>query len=321
MDYRNKSNIPNGFRDLFFESALKRKKIEREIENIFIKKGFKPVIPPTVEFSSVFLRGTGEDGFYKLLQFFDENGELLSLRADLTCSVARMVCTTLSNLKMPLRVYYISNIFRKSKVGNGKLIETTQAGIEIIGDSSIDSDIETLSLAISIMRKTCGEKFSIILGHSKILEGFFDEIPLSTEGRKTALKIIQKRSKFQWNDFVRNLQKPIKERFESLLDLIGDEKILLKGEKVFKNEKSAEAISVLRKISRSMGLKKRYLLFDLAKVKNFDYYTGIIFSIISPQSGFTVGSGGRYDELLKKFGKNLPAVGFSLNIDLLEEVI
>lgn len=321
MDYRNKFDIPNGFRDLFFESALKRKKIESKIENIFLKKGFKPVIPPSVEFSSVFLQGTGEGGFYKLLQFFDENGELLSLRADLTCSVARMVCTTLSNLKMPLRVYYISNIFRKVKAENGKFVETTQAGIEIIGDSSIGSDIETLRLAISIMRRISGEKFSIILSHSKFLEGLFDEISLSMEEKKSVIKIFQKRSKFQWNDFVKNLQTPIKDKFESLLDLIGDEKILLKGEKIFKNEKSAEAISVLRKISRSMGLKKRYLLFDLAKLKNFDYYTGIMFSIISPKSGFTVGSGGRYDELLKKFGKDLPAVGFSLNIDLLEEVI
>ncbi len=321
MNYRNIFDIPNGFRDLFFESAFKRKKIESKIENIFLRKGFKPVIPPTVEFSSVFLQGKGEDGFYKLLQFFDENGELLSLRADLTCSVARMVCTTLSNLKTPLKVYYISNIFRKVKTGNGKFIETTQAGIEIIGDSSIESDIETLKLAISVMKKICGDEFYIILSHSQFLEGLFDEIPFSSEEKKSAIKIFQKRSKFQWNDYIKNLPKPIKDKFENLLDLIGDERILLKGEKIFKNEKSAEAISVLRKIYRSIGSKKRYLLFDLAKFKNFDYYTGIIFSIVSPKSGFAVGNGGRYDELLKKFGKDLPAVGFSLNIDLLEEVI
>jgi len=320
MVFKNKFDIPNGFRDLFLESALKRKKIEREIENIFLKKGFNPVIPPTVEFSSVFLQGIGEDGFYKLLQFFNDKGELLSLRADLTCSVARMVCTTLSNLKTPLRVYYISNIFRKVKAENRKFIETTQAGIEIIGDSSIESDIETIELAILIMKKLCGDKFYIILSHSQFLDGLLDEINLYEEERIKAIEILKKRSKFQWSNFIKNFPSQIRNKFDNFLDFIGDEKILLKGEEILKNEKSKRAISQLREIYHSMGSKKKYLLFDLAKVKNFDYYTGIIFSITSPKLGFPVGNGGRYDELLKKFGRDLPAVGFSLNIDLLEEV-
>ncbi len=321
MSFNNKLTVPEGFRDIFFESAIKRKKIKDKIENFFLKKGFQPVIPPTVEFSSVFLKGIGENGFYKLIQFFDEKGELLSLGADLTCSVARMVCTTLSNFKTPLKVYYISNIFRKVKSNYGKLVETNQAGVEIIGDSSFEADKEILKIAISIMKKLLGEEFQIVLSHASFLDGLFYEISLTPEKRGSLIKIIQNRNKLEWLEFIKEQIPSLKNNLEDLLDLIGNENVLLKAEKIGKNEKSLQAISDLRKIYHSIGLKKKYLILDLAKVKGFDYYTGIIFSIISHKCGFSVGSGGRYNELLKKFGRDLPAIGFSLNLDLLEEVI
>lgn len=313
--------IPFGYRDIIFESAMKRKKIENLIENLFLRRGYKPVIPPTVEFSNVFLQGIGEDGFYKLIQFFDERGELLSLRADLTCSVARMVCTTLSNFPLPLKVYYIKNIFRKVKIEDGKLVETTQAGVEIIGDPSLEADIEILKLAISLMRKFYKEDFQIVISHVSYLDGLFEEISIPSEKITLAMKILKKRDKVEWLQFLRNNAPSYKGEHENLMELIGDDKVLKKAEEVSRNEKSIIAISTLRKVSQLLKTRKKFILFDLAKVKRLNYYTGLFFSIISHKSAFPAGNGGRYDDLLRKFGKDLPATGFSINTDLLEEII
>lgn len=321
MNPNNHFIIPFGYRDIIFESAIKRKKIRESIEKLFTRMGYKPVIPPTVELSNVFLQGNDDESFYKLLHFFNEKGELLCLRADLTCSVARMVCTTLSNFPLPLKVYYIENIFRKVNIEDGKFIETTQAGVEIIGDKSLEADIEILKIAISLMKKFCREDFQIVISHVSFLEGLFEELSIPLEKINLALQILKKRSKVEWLQFLYENAPVYKGQLENLLDFIGDERVLKKAEKVTKNQKSILAIETLRKVSELLKTRKKFILFDLANVKRFNYYTGLIFSMISHRSGFPIGNGGRYDELIKNFGKDLPATGFSINIDLLEEVL
>ncbi len=321
MKFEEKNNVPEGFRDIVLEEAIKRRKMEYKIERFFLDKGFKPVIPPAVEFSSVFLKGMGENGFFNLLQFFDEKGQLLSLMADPTCSVARMVCTSLAESSLPIKLFYISNVFRKVRAGKGKLIETTQAGAEIVGDSGLSAEIEILTLIFEVIKSFCKDNFHIVLSHTLFLEGIFDELRLSEENRKYAMKILSTRKKLEWLEFIKKQGAREGVIFEKLLDMIGDVKILDKAEEITKNRASLEAISHLKLLFKEFKGWEQFFIFDLAKLKNFDYYTGTIFSIISNRYGYPLGNGGRYDNLIRKFGRDLPAVGSSLNIDILMEIL
>jgi len=314
--------VPEGFRDRFFESAKRKKKIESGIENIFVRHGYSPVIPPTIEYSSVFLQGLQEEDFNKIFQFFDYQGNLLALRADPTCSLARLVCTKLNNHPLPLRLYYITNVFRKGEPYAGKLNEFTQAGVEVIGENSIEADFEVLSLATEVMTSFSSQNYQITLSHSSYLEGILSEVSLDPESAQILHKLLKNREKVELEKFLEKLSLPVDKK-RALLELpgmIGKEEILKRAYSLTTHQLSRQAISYLRQLTEMFQNHNIKLIFDLGEVKKFDYYSGIIFKIYAQGSSFPIGGGGRYDQLLKRFGRDLPAVGFSLTVERLEEI-
>lgn len=323
MKNHNLSQIPDGFRDRFFESAEKKRRIEFQIEKIFKKNGYSPVILPTVEYSSVFLQGLGEENLNRMFQFFDSQGNLLALRADPTCSLARLVCTKLSSRSLPLSLFYITSVFRKGEPFAGKLNEFTQAGAELIGTNSIEADFEAISLALEILESFDSLSYQINMSHSGFIDGFLSEMALEQESYKALYELLRNRQKAELEKHLERIPlSPEKRTFLSELQgMIGGGQILEHACSLDLNDLSRQALCYLKQINAMLEKYRSNVVFDMGLVKKFDYYTGIIFKIFARQSRFPVGGGGRYDRMLKKFGRDLPAVGFSLIVDRFEEVL
>jgi len=319
----NLSQIPEGFRDRFFESAEKKKAIEFQIEKIFRNNRYSPVILPTVEYSSVFLQGLGEENMNKMFQLFDSQGHLLALRADPTCSLARLVCKKLYHRSLPFRLFYITSVFRKGEPFAGQINEFTQAGVELIGVNSIEADFEAISLALEVLNSFNSLSYQINMSHSGFLDGLLAEMALDDESYRALYGLFRNREKTELEKFLARvpLSRDKKKFLIELQGKIGGEEILDQACSLELNDLSRQALSHLKKISSMLREYSSSLVFDLGLVKKFEYYTGIIFRIFARQSSFPVGGGGRYDRMLKKFGRDLPAVGFSLIVERLEEIL
>ena len=145
--------LPEGTRDLILNECIVKKQLERDIDELFNKWGYKEVITPTVEYYETFNHNSNtlrEEDMYK---FFDNKGRILVLRPDMTVPIARVVETKLKDTDLPIKLRYNSNIFRVHKSLGGKRNEYTDIGVELIGLSEKESDLEILVLALEGLKK------------------------------------------------------------------------------------------------------------------------------------------------------------------------
>ena len=163
---------PQGSRDLLFEECDDRRKVESTLSNLFKEKSYRKVMTPTIEYFDVFQcdnLGIEPEEMYKLSDNF---GRTTVLRPDNTAPIARLVATRLSKDDFPVRLYYNQNVYIRNKQLAGRTDEIDQSGIELIGDGSIDADIEVISMAHEAMKRNNVSSFKIELCHA----GFFNSI-------------------------------------------------------------------------------------------------------------------------------------------------
>ncbi|OFI05356.1 ATP phosphoribosyltransferase regulatory subunit [Clostridium acetireducens DSM 10703] len=322
-----KRYIPDGMQDILFNECDIKNNIENQLRNIFINNGFKQIISPTLEFYDVF---NGKNVFIEqeqMYKLFDSSGRILALRPDMTTPIARIVSTKLKNMTYPLKLYYISNIFRVNQSLQGKLSEITQAGVEIIGCNNINADVEAIIIAINTFLSLNVKDFKIEIGESNLFKTIAKDLDLNEEDFDKLKKLIENKNFSILNEFLDSRKKDIKDEHIKLLkklpELFGGCEVLDKVKELTSNYKvleSLENIKKVYKVLKSIGLDK-YLSIDLGMVQNIDYYTGIIFRGYGSGLGKEILTGGRYDNLIGKFGFNTPATGFAININNLMEIL
>ncbi len=315
---------PAGVKDYLPPQARKKRRIEKISSDILEKWGYEEVIAPSFEYLETFIK-SGQPGFAeKVFKFFDRQGGVMALRPDITTSIARMVATHYSEHSMPLRFYYMANVFRFQEMRKGREQEFYQTGAELIGISGIEADIEIIILASFILEEIGIDNFIINVGHIKFLEGLLDEIeddPLLKDDIAQAIK--NKNFVLLKNLIEANVLKSnTKEIFSALPYFYGGPEILDEIIKFPLNGKCVEAISDLAKLWKVLkNFDNINLTFDPGLARGMDYYTGIVFEIYSPNAGFPLGGGGRYDTLLDKFNGSRPATGFALSEDVILSVL
>ncbi|MBM3705240.1 MAG: hypothetical protein FJW66_01815 [Actinobacteria bacterium] len=164
-------NLPFGFRDIFPVEAQERKEIEDIIRTEFFSWGYGEVKTPIVEFTRNISAGVGKDWKDKLISLFDVDGNLISLRADMTIPIARLAGMRLKKENLPARFYYFANSFRQSAQQKGQKRVLNQAGLEFIGSDMLSADIEVLTILVNILRNLGIRDFKIALGHTKFIDG------------------------------------------------------------------------------------------------------------------------------------------------------
>lgn len=312
-----KLHTPEGVKDyLPFERELK-KKIEDSIANVFKNYGYVPVTSPTFEYNDVFC-GMGGVKDNRVFKFLDKDGSLLVLRPDMTPAIARIAATAYNNKELPLKFYYIESMFRTNENYQGKLREFTQAGIEFLGVNSIEADVEVVSAAINSLLKVGVKNFKIDLGHALFLKGVIEEADVNNELSAEIQKNIIKKNYVAVNELAENVKNnDIKYILQELPLLIGGLNVIDKVKSKVTNTKSIEALYYLTElysILKEMGFDN-YVSFDLGVIGSMDYYTGLIFRGYAKGSGASVLDGGRYDNMVEKFGSAMPAVGFALKVN------
>lgn len=320
--YQSLLHTPEGVRDIYGIECEEKLRIQNTMHQILKSYGFRDIQTPMFEFFDIFNKERGTVASREMYKFFDREGNTLVLRPDMTPSIARCVAKYCKEEEFPIRLCYVGNTFiNDSDSYRGRLKEMTQIGAELINDDSSDADAEMLALTIECL-KNCGlEEFQVEVGHAKFVEGLLNEADFDEEEAVSFRMLLESKNRFGMEDLVesKNLSGDLKELILKLPELFGSiENIQYAKEKV-KNSVSLKALERLLKlytILKNYGLSD-YVTFDLGMFSKYDYYTGIIFRAYTYGNGEAVMKGGRYDNLLKQFGKKSTAIGFAIEIDQL----
>ena len=260
--------------------------------------------------------------------FMDKGDREVSLRPEMTPTVARMIAAKLKEFSFPLRWYSIPNLFRYEKPQKGRTREHWQLNVDIFGIKNLNADVEVISMASQIMRNfgLKDSDFEIRINNRKILNYILNDLfNLSKESAYKISKIIDKKNKISSNDFRDLVQEIIPERSSEFVELLNSKNFQEFTSKLPKdanlNEGLIEIKEVLEKLEK-LGVTNAVFAQDI--VRGFDYYTGIIFEVFdkSEDNIRAVFGGGRYDELLSIFGKEIvPAVGFGMGDVVIRDIL
>ena len=311
--------IPQGVQCYFGEEVNRRRKVEAVLAGIIKCWGFEEIILPFFDYLEDFSYGLGSQLGDKAFRFLDQDGSLLALRPDLTTLVAKTVATRMNDHPLPVKLFYSGEVFRQERTGAGRKKEFYQVGLESIGIARNWADIEILLMAVDCLLHLGVDDFKIALGHVDFFNGIVSALKLDRD-RADALRNAFDHKDCAWLQKEVDHLDIVAEKKDFLVELpnySGGREVLERALEVVQNEHSRAALRELGAVQTVLDMLElsEYLTIDLAEVRGLDYYTGIVFKIYSRSSGFELGSGGRYDGLLSKFGWDLPAVGLSFTLD------
>lgn len=317
--------IPEGTRDLILGECKNKKKLQEKIEKVLDKWGYKEVVTPTIEFYQTFNSGFQNLKEEEVYKFFDGKGRILVLRPDMTIPIARVVATKFKDKNLPLRFRYTSDVFRSHKSLGGKRNEYTDCGIELIGLNNEESDLEVLVTALDVLELIKNKEYKLEIGNMDFYRSAVESLNLNEEQEDELATLIDRKSLKELEDYLLelNVSKEYKDFFLDLPWLFGGKEVLDKAKKYFFNDGIKKSINYLEKLYDELD-QLGYgdvVTFDLGMIPRLNYYTGITFRGFADGVGANVLSGGRYDKLIATFGCDVPAIGFSVNLDTLIEEI
>lgn len=309
-------------RDFTVDECKRRNKIIETITERFSKWGYSEVSTPIVEYYKTFNHKTQDLKEEEMYKFFDSRGRILVLRPDMTVPVARLVNTKLKDMKLPLKLFYNAEVFRVHESFEGKRNEYLDCGIELIGASGEKTDLEVLVTALEVLKALDTKKeFKLEIGNVNILKSALKDMNLSIDNQNKVIELINKKSLTSLGEYLDDIEirKEYKEFLNKFPWLFGGYEMIKKAKGLAFNEDMKKNIEYLENLYlnlQKLGYEK-YLSVDISMVPRVNYYSGIIFKGYVKEIGSTVIRGGRYDNLLESFGKSIPAIGFSVDVNLL----
>lgn len=312
-------HTPDGVSDMLPEDCLTKRGLEQKIRTLFASSGYQEVETPGIEFYDVYASGkfVTQDNLYKLC---DQEGRILSLRYDGTVPVGRLAATLFRDIPPPLRLSYIENMYRFRESGGGRQREFCQAGVELLGISSAQADAEVIALAISAALETGITDLQISIGQAEFFRGLMEEWDIPSEDAEEISRHIDQKDTVALEKAADRfgLSSAAKETLLLIPALFGTYDTLDEFEKRVASPRAGAALRNVREILDILddyGYTK-YVSVDLGMLRSLDYYTGMIFKGFTYEIGFPIISGGRYDNVVSVFGRDLAAVGFSLSLNL-----
>ncbi len=308
--------VPPGVQCFVGGEARHRRRIEERVLAVFEGWSYEEIIPPLFDYADVF----PEDLAARTYSFVSRDGSLLALRPDFTSLLAKIAAGRLFDRPAPLRLYYSGEVLRYEPPKAGRQSELYQMGCELLGAKGLDADAEVLAVAAESLEAAGARGFVLSLGHVGVFSALAAEARLEPDRVEALRGRIESKDEAGVRDVLRGTASSIQPAFERLASLSGE--IARIGEAktaVALSPGAAQALEELHAVIAALehaGLGAR-LALDLGEVRGLGYYTGMVFRAYAPGLGFEVASGGRYDELLARFGRPLPAVGFMLGLDRL----
>ena len=311
-----------GARDLLPLDVAQKRWIEDRLEQVFQRWGYHRIITSTLERMDTLMAGEAIQP-QMVIQLQNGQNEELGLRPELTASIARTVVTRMTNATYPQRLYYNANVFRRHWEGrHNRQQEYYQAGVELLGAGGLLANAEVLLLVADCFTALDLQGWRLILGEAGITRSLFNAFPPEIRNQvRTAIAHL---------DYVTldtlPLSEELHQRAKIMLDLRGDSReVLEKVSSLHLEPDQQEAINNLKSLVELLE-GKFPLILDLSLIQTIDYYTGIVFEVVSDTNfqAQVLGRGGRYDQLLGLYhpqNESIPGIGFELSIDDLYQIL
>ncbi len=306
--------IPSGTRDVLPDETREVRAITDTLRRVFERHAYGEIYTPALEYESVLARADMAEA-RPAYRVFDETGAVLALRSDMTVPIARVVATRYAHSEPPLRFCYFAHCYRGVRPQRGQPRELLQAGVELIGSPAPEGTAEAVTVLCAALDATGLKDYRVGLGDASLFPALAASLGVPEETRMRLLEGLVLR------DFV-----GLEETLERS-GLGGEAAALLLdvpqrrgGPEVLEDlpAPAHHAATGLRRVHELLDSEAAgRIIFDLGLVRNIGYYTGAVFEVYDPALGGPIGGGGRYDELLGRFGRGLPAVGFALGVDRL----
>lgn len=306
--------IPSGTRDVLPDEMRELRAITDTLRGVFERHGYGEVYTPAIEYEAVLRRG--DRSMEPAYRVFDEHGEVLALRADMTVPIARLAATRFPTTEPPLRFCYVAHAYRQVAPHRGQMREFLQAGIELMGAPAPAGTAEALTVLCHALDAVGLQGYRVGLGDASLYPALLNGLGVDEEHQARLLHELATK------DFV-GLEREVRELgLDS--DLLVRVPQLRGGPDVLEAPPGpvADALTGLRAVLDLLepAVAER-VIFDLGLARGLGYYTGAVFDVYDPALGEPLGGGGRYDDLLGRFGRELPAVGFAIGVDRLHAAL
>ncbi|MDE0312152.1 MAG: ATP phosphoribosyltransferase regulatory subunit [Caldilineaceae bacterium] len=316
-------HVPFGVADYFWDEASRRQGLLDQLMETFRGWGYGDVIPPMFEFDSTLSAQYDDRLRSGMYRFLDRDGSTLSLRPEFTTPVARLVGARLHDWPMPQRFCYGGSVFRYLEPQAGRQREFWQVGGELFGAPDPAADAEILALTATALKVAGLTQFRQIVGHIRYYRSLLEALKLDPQQTQQLHWALERKSEPLLEEFLRDtpLRTGQRQAVETLPQLVGEnvDSILSLAERHIQNRGMHESLQNLRGIVDALigyDILDSFVI-DLTEIRNLGYYTGVSFEAVAPGLGTAVASGGRYDDLVGRFGPAQPAVGVALGVDRL----
>jgi ATP phosphoribosyltransferase regulatory subunit len=307
--------IPPGTRDILPDEMRELNALQTSLGEVFQRYGYGQVATPTLEYDEVLQLGEGRSavGAYR---FFDERGQLLALRSDMTIPIARLAASRFIDTEPPLRFCYVGNAYRVVRPQRAQMRQFMHAGVELLGADAPEGTAEVIEVLSASLDAVGLNRAVVGLGDADLYRQLLVELGVPEEARPRILDQLADHNLVGLEmevDAVAGLDPAGRETLLRLPGMRGGAEILeqageLGGDAV---ERAAQRLRATYDALVERGVGDRIQL-DLSLLRDLGYYTGAILEVYDPALGHILGGGGRYDDLLGRFGREMPAAGFSL---------
>lgn len=313
------TGLPRGVADYLPGRAACLSELEQQVLRVAKAWGFQQVLPPALEFEDVLAIGMGEGLRSRTFRFDDwQTGRLLAIPPDSTPQIARIVATRLKDQPLPYRISYAGRVLRHAELQSGRSREIMQAGVELIGLDSPEADAEMVAMAVEVMTAARLRDFKVDLGQVAFCQGIFDASGLDGEPLRAIQQAVALKDVSSVEMLLKQYSVSESSRREllALPRLFGGCEVLEEADQIVQNLRSRLALENIKEVVAILDLHgvRDCLTIDLGETRGLDYHTGLTFEGFVPGIGDALFSGGRYDDLIGRYGFDAPATGFTCNL-------
>ena len=314
---KNKLHTPDGMADFLPGACYHKRRVEATLLDTFRAYGYEELTTPMLEYLDVLSGEVGALPSERLFKLFDGRGRILAVRPESTMPIARVAATRMREAPLPLRLCYVQEQLLLGARSAG-LSAQTQAGIELLGAAGVEADAEVIALAARALKAAGLGDIQIEIGQVEFFKGLMEEAGLSDEDVEQLRQYVEDKNMLAIEIMLsdRSVSGEVRARIAQLTTLYGGEEVLRAAEAITANQRALGAIDCVRRLLRALddyGCAD-CVSVDLGMVHAINYYSGVIFRGITSDLGQPVLSGGRYDRLLKEFGREMPATGFAIEV-------
>jgi ATP phosphoribosyltransferase regulatory subunit len=318
-------SLPTGLRDLLPDHSAHLAELSGRLQAVFAEFGYRRLFLPTLERLEVVERGLSAAALADVMKFVEPgSGEVVAIRPDITPQIARLYASRPDALPAPARLCYDGPVLRAREARAGRPREVYQAGVELLGAGGPKADAEALVVLWRCLEEVGLSAAVIEVGHARFAAAALDATGLSRGARAEAWAALGRKDEGTLARLARRARGDARAReaLPGLASLYGDG--ALARAKAFARAVPGCApalaeVEAALKLARRKGLGA--VAVDLGEARGLGYYTGLTFAGFAPGAGAAVASGGRYDELLARFGRPGPAIGFGVDLEFATQAL